>query len=324
MNTRSGKRIKFSKKNQKLEESLAKKGTIVPIVPEKVGNTKQPSNCRYWCFTLNNYTKKDISGILSTDSSKIYRFVFQEETGDESEENKGTPHLQGFIDYGLGQKSRPMNYFKKILGHARTHWEQTRNVARSIKYCQKERTRTGETFRRRIEPTFTLELDLYDWKRCIVKICKTKPDDRTIYAIVGSDGLEGKTTFGKWLYMNLERVIVLSGKASDMKNAIIDYEKKRTELPKIIVINIPRSVNQTYISWSGIEEIKDMFFYSGKYEGGMICGANPHVFIFTNNIPDLAKMSTDRWKIINITDQKEDNEDIDGFAADEEEEDLLP
>jgi len=330
MNTRSGKNMRKATKKEKLysllNESLAKKGTIVPIVPAKVGNTKQPSNCRYWCFTLNNYTKQDISGILSSNSSKICRFVFQEETGDETEENYGTPHLQGFIDYGLGNKARPMHYFKKILGHGKTHWEKTRNVAKSIAYCQKDRTRTGKTFRRRIEPTYKIEIELYDWQRCILKICDQTPDDRTIHYIIGEKGLEGKTTFGKWLYMNLERVIVLSGKASDMKNAIIDYQKKREELPKIIVINIPRSVNHTYISWTGIEEIKDMFFYSGKYEGGMICGANPHVFIFANEQPDLAKISKDRWKIVNITDQSDDNKDIDGFAADEvedEEEDLL-
>lgn len=302
--------------NVLLKESLDKWDKIVPVVPEKVGNTKQPSNCRYWCFTLNNYTKQDISGIISSNSSRIWRFVFQEETGDKSEENFGTPHLQGFIDYGLGNKHRPMGEFKKILGHGRTHWEKCRNVGASIAYCQKERTRTGKTFRRRIEPTYKLEIVLYKWQEKILKICEAEPNDRKIYYIIGRDGLEGKTTFAKWLYMNLDRVVVLSGKASDMKNAIIDYQKKREDLPRIIVINIPRSVNQTYISWTGIEEIKDMFFYSGKYEGGMICGRSPHVFIFANEEPDLSKVSNDRWCLIDVTKTKVP----DGYAAGDEEE----
>jgi len=326
MNTRSGKKKKAIKLMKiLLAESLAKK-KVVPVVPAKIGNTSQSSAARYWCFTLNNYTKQDISGIISSSSSRIWRFVFQEETGEEDEENYGTPHLQGFIDYGLGNKRRPMNEFAKLLGHNRTHWEKTRNVQKSIKYCQKERSRTGQTFRRRIEPTYKITIVLYKWQQEILKICESDPDDRTIHYIIGSDGMEGKTTFGKWLYMNMDRVVVLSGKASDMKNAIIDYQKKREELPKTIVINIPRSVNQTYISWTGIEEIKDMFFYSGKYEGGMICGKSPHVFIFANEPPDLAKISPDRWKIIDINPSTGDT--ADGFPAEPgkeggEEEDLL-
>ena len=40
-----------------------------------------------------------------------------------------------------------------------------------------------------------------------------------------------------------------------------------------------------------------MFFFSGKYEGGMVCGPNPHVLIFANDEPDTHKMSADRWII---------------------------
>ena len=64
--------------------------------------------------------------------------------------------------------------------------------------------------------------------------------------------------------------------------------------------NIHRKFVRLYLSWCGIEEIKDMFFYSGKYEGGMVCGENPHVIIFANEEPPLEKMSNDRWRVIEI------------------------
>jgi len=63
------------------------------------------------------------------------------------------------------------------------------------------------------------------------------------------------------------------------------------------LINIPKC--QDHISWGGIEQVKDMFFYSPKYEGGMVCGPSPHVMIFSNKEPSMEAMSQDRWKITN-------------------------
>jgi len=57
------------------------------------------------------------------------------------------------------------------------------------------------------------------------------------------------------------------------------------------------------MSYTGMEEIKDMFFYSGKYEGGMVCGRNPHVMVFANEPPDYDKMSANRWKVTEIVDE---------------------
>ena len=52
------------------------------------------------------------------------------------------------------------------------------------------------------------------------------------------------------------------------------------------------------ISYDGIEEIKDMMFYSGKYEGGMVVGKCPRFIVFANNPPIFEKMSADRWRVI--------------------------
>ena len=89
---------------------------------------------------------------------------------------------------------------------------------------------------------------------------------------------------------------MLSGKAGDMKNGIVQYGN----IPKVVLINMPRS-SGGFISYSGIEQIKDMFFFSGKYEGGMICGKCPHVVIFANEPPDEGMMSMDRWVITAIS-----------------------
>ena len=149
-----------------------------------------------------------------------------------------------------------------------------------------------------VEKPYKIDIKLYEWQKGIVKILDSKPDDRTIHWFWEPDGKAGKTTFQKWIFLNYERVMVLSGKASDIKNGIVQYKLKNKVLPKIILINIPRC--QDHISWGGIEQVKDMFFYSPKYEGGMVCGPNPHVMIFSNKEPAIEAMSQDRWKITRL------------------------
>ena len=81
-----------------------------------------------------------------------------------------------------------------------------------------------------------------------------------------------------------------------MKNQIVEYKNTVGRCPKIIFIDIPRQ-NLNYVSWGDIEEIKNMMFYSGKYEGGMVVGNKPFVCIMTNDMPNLEMLSEDRWKI---------------------------
>lgn len=264
------------------------------------GNTIQISPSKHWCFTLNNYTEEDISRILQIKEEIVPKFVFQEELGEggEREDNEGTRHLQGYICFDT--KRRPMRLFTEFLGHNRTHWSKCRNVKASIAYCQKLKTRIGETYYRGIQKPYSVNIELKDWQILVDDALMGEPDDRTIMWIWEPDGCKGKTTFAKWLYLkHIGNCFALSGKSADMKNGIINYHKDMGKVPGIILINIPKH-SMGYVSYTGIEEIKDMFFYSGKYEGGMICDRNPHVVVFANCEPDYNEMSQDRWKVIRI------------------------
>lgn len=46
-------------------------------------------------------------------------------------------------------------------------------------------------------------------------------------------------------------------------------------LSEIVVMDIPKQVE--HISYTGIEEVKDGAFFSGKYESGMIVMNYPHI-----------------------------------------------
>lgn len=216
--------------------------------------------------------------------------------GEEICPTTGTPHLQGHAEF---KNKLRWSVFKTIPKGV--EWQARRgNRQSNDEYCSKE----GKAIAWgtcKVTKKYTVDITLYEWQIKIVKeILDVEPDDRTIWNVWEPDGCAGKTTFQKWIFLNYQNVVVLSGKASDMKNGIIAYEELKGELPKIVLINIPRCQDTDHISWQGIEEIKDMFFFSPKYQSGMICGPNPHMIIFSNEELPRYKLSDDRWKFMRI------------------------
>lgn len=252
----------------------------------KSGNTKQISPALWWCFTWNNYEKSDISSILK--SNLIDKYIFQEEIGE-----NGTPHLQGTIKFY--RKQRPKTHFDN-----RIHWEKCKHIQKSIDYCCKSDTRVGKVYTNieMKEPIETLT-DLSEWQTKLRDRLIGKPNPRSIYWIWDSKGNTGKSSFAKYLCVNHD-ALILSGKGNDMKFGVIEYMKKHVNGPKIIIIDIPRS-NLDYVSYTGIEEIKNGCFFSSKYEGSMCVFNNPHIICFANELPNTSKMSSDRWKIMEIS-----------------------
>lgn len=229
---------------------------------------------------------------------ELKRFAYKGKVQTEVSPTTGKAHLQGSI--WCKYKHRDTE-FKTLKG---AHFETLKDVEDLSNYCNKDETHDGIY---RVSwgfppPKYIETIDdakLYDWELDILQKLKLEPDKRTLYWYWEENGCAGKTTFQKYMFSNFEGVVVLAGKGTDMKNGIINYQLQTKTLPKIVLINIPRS-SLDFVSYTGLEEIKDMFFFSGKYEGGMVCGACPHVFIFANEEPDKTKMSSDRFKIHKI------------------------
>lgn len=261
------------------------------------GNNKpQSSPAKRWVFTCHKQLKD--GRLLSEDQfssicSKIRDVADKALVAHETGENDETPHLQGFIKFKT--KCRPLSHFKTICDWI--NWAPAKGSdSDQLNYISKETTpfiiigfpKPVKV----IDPT-------YWWQKEILEILKTEPDDRTIYWYWSEKGKVGKTSFCKYLSVK-HNAIALSGKAADMRNGVIDFAKTNGTTPELVCIPIPRSFDSTYLSYEGIENIKDMYFYSGKYEGGMVCGNPPHLFVFSNHPPNEEKMSEDRWVIRNI------------------------
>ena len=251
---------------------------------------KRISASKIWCFTINNYNHNDIVLLSSLYPNEAEYICFQEEQGLET----GTPHLQGVVKFN--NSIRPLEY-KPLKKLSSGHWTKCRNYAASIDYCHKAESRIGRIYE--FPEPYNIDIALYDWQIEIVNIIKKEPDDRTIYWYWSQEGCKGKTTFCKWLTLN-HGAICLHGKGSDIRNGVLDYYNKNNKYPKLCVFPIPRSYNEEYLSYEGLENIKDMYFYSGKYEGGMVCGECPFLFVFANVPPDLSMCSKDRWIVREI------------------------
>lgn len=267
-------------------------GKVVPACSNGGGNTKTPPKpkvnpAKNWCFTLNNYTEKDICSIENIVKTYCKYAIIGREVGDQ-----GTSHLQGYIEFK--RKDRPLN--KKYEWSNKIHWEKAIAGRKENKeYCCKD----GKYWE--YPKPYSIDIELYKWQEEIWEILNQEPDDRTIYWVWGENGCEGKTVFQKYIYTRLKKnTVILSGKCNDMKNGVVEYLKNNHCLPEVVLVNIPR-VNQNHVSISGLEQIKDMFFYSGKYEGGMICGKNPHVIVFANEPVEYGVLSKDRVIEMDIT-----------------------
>lgn len=259
-----------------------------------VGNTKPPpkqvSPAKRWCFTSFNVLENNIENIkgvvLSSNSSSIIGL----ETCPETKKK----HLQGYVEFA--SKVRPKNLFEDTT----IHWEKCKgNRDTNITYCSKENI-AWTNFKLPKKLKLISENNFYAWQKNLVSILQKEPDDRTIHWYWSEEGNVGKTSFCKYLCATMG-AIMLGGKSGDMMNCIVDYMKNNNGCtPEIILINLPRSFNSDYLSYPGLESVKDMCFYSGKYEGGQVVGNSPHLVIFANEEPNECKLSDDRWNIKEI------------------------
>lgn len=250
---------------------------------------KGPIRSRNWCFTWNNYddTSHDTLRELGCN------YIYQEETGE-----NGTKHLQGYVEW---KNAITFDSIKKKL--PKCHIEKCKSKEDAILYCQKEDTRTGKIYNKgivvninKVELENPMEgLTMKMWQLEILEILGGKPDKRTINWFWSEKGGTGKSTMTKYLMMNYNAIAV-SGKASDIKHGVTMHiqEKKCIDL---VVIDIPRTCDQKYVSYEAIEKIKDGCFFNSKYETSMVLFNSPHIIVFANVEPEYDRMSMDRWNV---------------------------
>lgn len=261
---------------------------------EQCGTPRRNTKKRAWCFTWNNYTDEDITYLQ--EKFKEGEYLFGEEIGE-----KGTKHLQGVVRY---TNPRSFKSIRKTLKN--NHIEACKNWPASLNYCSKE----GKTYSNIEKINGTLEQLLLreeykdviwrDWQQQVINILEENPDRRKIHWYHDEEGNKGKSFLCKYIALKYN-AIICSGKTNDIFNQTLNWrlENKTTLQIPPCIIDIPRS-EFSHTNYAAIEQLKNGFLYSGKYEGGKVFGLPPHVFIFANCEPKQDQMSEDRWVIYDI------------------------
>lgn len=274
----------------------------VPEGPEVVvGNTKQlppetkRDNARKHWFWTEFVEEDNHEEYIKRLGPVCQEYVFQLEKCPSS----GKLHYQGTMI--LKKKSR-LKAVKTLLGPT-AHLEPTKCGEEAKQYCQKTETRVAGPW---VWPAVLKECDqswmkwakLKVFQRKIVDIVETTPDERSIYWFWETKGDVGKTTFCKYLFSKYKVSVSTSGMSEKDLFYIVSEEK-----PRCLIIDLPREDQKKGLKLGPVEQVKNGFFGTGKYEGKSYCGPNPHVIIFANRAPmdeELDSLSKDRWIICEI------------------------
>lgn len=243
--------------------------------------------CRRWCLTINNYSKYDVDAITATSATKNWLYIIGEEIGE-----NGTPHLQIYIET---KTSCRFNTLKKLFPTA--HIEKAiADRESNLIYCSKDNKFIHNFPWYKECPTIIQEKDFYNWQKQIIDLLKSEPNGRTINWIYDRIGNQGKSALCKYIGYNNIGTYIRNGKSEGIKKVLLDNKISRD-----IVIDICRSQEQ-YVSYAVMEELKDGYLFCTKYEGGMKYITTPHIIVFANFLPDLNRLSMDRWEIIELKD----------------------
>lgn len=143
-------------------------------------------------------------------------------------------------------------------------------------------------------PLVAEETQLRPWQATLLEEFSGEVNDREIIFYVDSDGNKGKSFFCRYLLTKRDDVQVLRvGKRDDLAHAI-------DPLKSIFVFDVQRSEMQ-FLQYSVLEMLKDRMIFSPKYHSlTKILSKTPFVVVFSNEDPDMEKLSRDRYDIRNL------------------------
>jgi len=292
------------------------------------------SRAKNWCFTLNNYTADQEAAIAATvESGEAEYVVVGREVGE-----SGTPHLQGFIVFQKRKRLSQVRDLLANNAHlevARLPKEAAEYCKKDGDFKEygsfdadtKGKRNDLEAFKEDVKagmlkldairethssvyaryPRFCLEYirqyapkkeldghELMPWQSELKSFLDGEPDDRTIVFIVDRDGNKGKTWFAHHYCDTNDNVqVILPGKKADMA-FVLDTTIR------VLFVDAPRSKQGEYLQYDFLEEVKNGYVFSTKYESMVKTLQRVHLVVMMNDDPDMAKLSQDRYKIIEI------------------------
>jgi hypothetical protein len=287
------------------------------------------------CFTINNYDEttclEEWSRYIERKGEEIAYLVIGEEIG-----ASGTPHLQGFLHLKKDPKSCGINFWKsEIPSGATAHFEPAKGTdEQNMEYCRKdgpylEAGAPADAVCRwkHIFETAKVDLDaalnmdgeiaikhynqlkainddynkpkmvatlpeLREWQEVAINKLRNQ-SERQILFVVDEEGGKGKSVLAKHLMTEEDAWACQGGKINDLMYA---YDT----MAKVVIFDMARCNNPDYYPWNFMENLKNGWFTSTKYKGGMKMFPSPKIIVFMNEQPPRNKLSADRYDVFTI------------------------
>lgn len=286
---------------------------------------------KHWCFTMNNYTEDDVTRLSQLKNTQAAYIIFGREVGEQ-----GTPHLQGFVSFpsrkrlpqviaALGQChcsiarliTQSIEYCKKEDENAievgvppttkgqRNDLEEFKAAVKSgLKDMKEIREEHSSVYARYTKFVKEYVKDhmvkhvvecypLRDWQSNLNIKLNGPIDNREIIFLVDTTGNSGKSWFFQYYEQNHPDTsqIIIPGKKLDMAYILL-------ETNRVVMFDCPRSKQGDFIQYDFLEEIKNGYVFSGKYEAVIKRFPTPHVVVAMNEHPNMDQLSADRFSII--------------------------
>lgn len=288
-----------------------------------------------WTITINNWTAEDKERLLALHPQQCSYVIVGIETG-----QNGTPHIQGFVAFttvkrfnaakaAIGETAhieiarQPRNaaeYCKKDgVFEERGTMQQNRQGERTDLDDFKDAVKSGTLSLRQLReehsevmakyggfcqqyvvdhtPLKDIEMHaLSEWQQELYATLRLEADDRKIIFVVDETGNKGKSWFSKYFQFMFpdETQIIQPGKRDNMAYVL-------DTTTRVLFMDAPRSKQGEYIQYDFLEQIKDGMVSSYKYT--CINKSFPHkvhVVVNMNQMPDMEKLSEDRYDIRRI------------------------
>lgn len=132
------------------------------------------------------------------------------------------------------------------------------------------------------------------WQHALNERVSGDADDRRIVFVVNPEGNCGKSWLTRYWMTHREGTQFLSvGKRDDLAYSV-DVNND------LFVFDIPRG-NMVLLQYGFLEMLKNRVVYSPKYTSvTKVLRSTPHVVVFSNEPPDMSKLTGDRYKVIEI------------------------
>lgn len=292
-------------------------------------------SARRWCFTVNNYEEVDydLLCIVLNDSSTIRYAIMGREVSD-----SGTPHLQGYIHFmkptrlsGLRKLIGPRGHYEHAKGDEdsnitycskdgafeefgsrdreqgrRTDLDDFKAVVKQGTYslktlreefsdiCAKYPRFVSEYVRDNVPPPVLPMYGLRDWQQTLYEKLRKDPCDRKVLFVIDYEGNKGKSWFAKYYnYLHPEdSMLMRPGKHADMCYML-------PPILRVLFLDCARKQVE-YMPYTFMEELKDGYVGSSKYESCVKKYDKIHLVILMNQDPDPHTLSKDRYDLMYI------------------------